>query len=96
MEYPFLMRDLLDVCKLHNINVGIILIDQKKAFDRVDHVFLFSLTLRAFGFTNVFLFQEDCCLVKVGGELSCPIQIQRGTRQGYPISAMTLKRQSYQ
>ena len=47
MDNLFLMRDLYDICKLHNIDVGIVSLDQEKAFDRVDHGFLFS-TLRAF------------------------------------------------
>jgi hypothetical protein len=91
MDNIFLMRDLLDVCKLYSIAVGIISLDQEKAFDRVDHGFLFS-TLRAFGFGEGFvallclLYKEAFCLVKVGGGLSCPVQVQRGIRQGCPIS----------
>ena len=91
MDNIFLMRDLLDVCKLYNIDVGVISLDQEKAFDRVDHDFLFS-TLRAFGFGEGFvsllglLYKEAFCLVKVCGGLSCPVQVQRGIRQGCPIS----------
>jgi len=57
----------------------------------VDHFFLFS-TLRAFGFGEGFislvglLYNEVFCVVKVGGGLSCPVKIQRGIRQGCPIS----------
>ena len=32
------------------------------------------------------LYKEAFCLVKVGGGLSCPVQVQRGIRQGCPIS----------
>lgn len=42
LDNLFLMRDVFDICKLYNINVGIVSIDQEKAFDRVDHAFLFS------------------------------------------------------
>ena len=91
MDNIFLRRDLLDVCKLYSIYVGIISLDQEKAFDRVDHGFLFS-TLKAFGFGEGFvallclLYKEAFCLVKVGGGLRCPVQVQRGIRQGCPIS----------
>uniref|UniRef100_A0A674PB36 Reverse transcriptase domain-containing protein n=1 Tax=Takifugu rubripes TaxID=31033 RepID=A0A674PB36_TAKRU len=91
MDNLFLMRDLFHLCKLYDIDVGVISLDQEKAFDRVDHKFLFS-TLRAFGFGDVFLsllsllYRDACCLVKVGGGLSCPVSVQRGIRQGCPIS----------
>lgn len=49
MDNLSLMTDLHDICKLYNIDVGIVSLDQDKAFDRVDHGFLFS-TSRAFGF----------------------------------------------
>ena len=53
MDNLFVIWFLLDVCKLYNIDFGIVSLDQEKAFDRVDHSFLFS-TLRAFGFENSF------------------------------------------
>ena len=90
MDNLFLIRDLLDVWKLYIIDFGIVLLDQEKAFDRVDHN-CFS-TLRAFGFENVFfstlglLYRDAQCVVKVGGGLSCPVKVQRGIRQGCPIS----------
>lgn len=40
MDNLFLMRDLLDTCKLYNIDGGVVSLDQEKAFDRVDHSFL--------------------------------------------------------
>uniref|UniRef100_A0A8K9XWG7 Reverse transcriptase domain-containing protein n=1 Tax=Oncorhynchus mykiss TaxID=8022 RepID=A0A8K9XWG7_ONCMY len=59
--------------------------------DRVDHQYLFK-TMKAFGFGDVFLswmnllYAGASCMVKVGGGLSCPIPVQRGIRQGCPIS----------
>ena len=85
------MRDIFEVCKLYNINVGIISIDQEKAFDRVDHSFLFA-TLQAFDVGEHFLswvkllYSDACCVVKVGGGLSRPVSVERGIRQGCPIS----------
>ncbi|KAJ3583936.1 hypothetical protein NHX12_015433 [Muraenolepis orangiensis] len=89
----FLMRDAFDVCKLYNLNVGIISIDQEKAFDRVDHTFL-AATLQAFGVGEHFLswvkvlYSDACCVVKVGGGLSRPVPVKRGIRQGCPISGL--------
>ncbi len=54
MDNIFFMRDILDVCRLFNVDVGIVSLDQEKAFDRVDHSYLFS-ALRAFGFGDGFL-----------------------------------------
>ncbi|KAK5933249.1 hypothetical protein CgunFtcFv8_013744 [Champsocephalus gunnari] len=85
------MRDVFDTCKLYDINAGIISIDQEKAFDRVDHKFLFT-TLQAFGVGEGFLswvrilYHEAFCVIKVGGGLSVPVPVGRGIRQGCPIS----------
>lgn len=49
------MRYLLDTCNVYNIDVWVVSLDQEKAFDRVNHSFLFS-NLRAFEFGDVFLF----------------------------------------
>uniref|UniRef100_A0A669BQM4 Reverse transcriptase domain-containing protein n=1 Tax=Oreochromis niloticus TaxID=8128 RepID=A0A669BQM4_ORENI len=87
----FLMRDVFDICNVYNAKVGIVSIDQEKAFDRVDHGFLFS-TLKTFGVGQGFLtwvkllYSDACCVVKVGGGLSCPVPVRRGIRQGCPIS----------
>lgn len=54
LDNLFFMRDVFAVCELYDLNVVVISIDQEKAFDRLDHTFLFS-TLQAFGVGNVFL-----------------------------------------
>ena len=88
----FLIRDVLDICKLPDVNVGLLSLDQEKAFDRVDHQYLFK-TMKAFGCGDVFflswmslLYAGASCMVKVVGGLSCPIPAKRGIRQGCPIS----------
>lgn len=54
--------------------------DQEKAFDRVDHGFLFE-TMSAFGFGDVFiswiklLYMNASCIQKIGDGLSKPIRL---------------------
>lgn len=87
----FMVRDILDYSKLNDVNVGFLFLDQEKAFDRVDHGFLFE-TMRAFGFGNVFiswiklLYTNASCVLKIGGSLSKPVRILKGIRQGCPLS----------
>ncbi|KAJ3605666.1 hypothetical protein NHX12_027711 [Muraenolepis orangiensis] len=91
MDNIFFMRDVMDVCRAHGVNVGVVSLDQEKAFDRVDHLYLFS-ALRAYGIGEGFLawvgllYNGAQCLVKMGAGLSRPIPVQRGIRQGCPIS----------
>ncbi len=49
-----MIRDILDYSKLNEVNVGFCFWIRKKAFDRVDHGFLFE-TMSAFGFGKVFI-----------------------------------------
>ena len=91
MDNIFLIRDVIDVCRSQNVNFGIVALDQEKAFDRVDHCYLFS-ALRAFGIGDGFLawigllYSGAQCMVKMGAGLSRPIPVQRGIRQGCPLS----------
>lgn len=88
----FLVRDIIDIWKSEvSINVGILPLDQEKAFDRVGHSYLFS-ALKAFGFGDAFLrrisllYNGARCTVKTRSGLSQPVPVQRGIRQGCPIS----------
>ncbi len=49
----FLIRDVLDICKVFKTTIGLISLDQEKAFDRVDHKYIFNV-LGVFGFGQVF------------------------------------------
>uniref|UniRef100_H3C6P6 Reverse transcriptase domain-containing protein n=1 Tax=Tetraodon nigroviridis TaxID=99883 RepID=H3C6P6_TETNG len=82
MDNIFLIRDLIDVCRADmDYHFGIVCLDQEKAFDRVDHSYLFS-TLRAFGFGDGFiawvslLHRGSQCLLKTGAGLSWPISVE--------------------
>ena len=89
----FLIRDLLSYVKELNLNMGLISLDQEKAFDRVDHAFLFR-TLEAFGFGPVFtsyiklLYTDVHSLLKINGSLTRPFPVSRGIRQGCGLSGL--------
>ena len=50
----FLIRDMLDVSKVFGLDFGLLSIDQEKAFDQVDHGYLFKM-LNAFGLGEGFI-----------------------------------------
>ncbi len=88
-----LIRDALEVSKLLNLDFGLISLDQEKAFDRVEHLYLWK-TLEAFGFKQDFikmvqvLYSEVESVLKINGGLCAPFQVKRGVRQGCALSGM--------
>ncbi|CAJ1079165.1 pol-like protein [Xyrichtys novacula] len=81
---------------IHNMqkDKGFLLsIDLEKAFDRVDHTFLFNI-LQAFGFGSKFinwiklLYNNAKSCIKVNGFLTEFFTINRSVRQGCPLSAL--------
>ena len=88
-----LVRDTLDMIDKTNEPAILVTLDQEKAFDRVDHEFMMRI-LTKFGFgpsfcrwvhlfyTNVF------SRVIVNGSLSRPVFLERGVRQGCPLSPL--------
>ena len=91
MDNLFLMRDVIDLSNIKKWDLGILSIDQRKAFDVVDHEYLFK-TLEAFGIGKCFvswvklLYSGASVVLKVGGGLSSPVRAYRGIRQGCPLS----------
>ena len=87
------IRDIVDLGKSFNLEFGLVSIDQEKAFDRVDHSYLWS-TLAAFGFSPDFInkIQVLYCgiqsILKVNGDLCAPFKVHRGVRQGCALSGM--------
>ena len=86
-----LIRDAIYYANETNKKLAIITVDQLKAFDRVNHGFLFK-TLEKFGFGSQFikwikiLYKQVCSSVKVNSWLTAFIGLERGLRQGCPLS----------
>ena len=88
-----LVRDVLDMIDKTDETGILITLDQEKAFDRVDHEFLMR-TLAKFGFGPTFcqwvslfynnVFSQIIC----NGNLTRPIFLGRGVRQGCPLSPL--------
>ncbi|KAK3561865.1 hypothetical protein QTP86_017481 [Hemibagrus guttatus] len=88
----YLIRDILDVSRLLGLKTGLIFLDQEKAFDRVEHEYLWKV-LETFGFNPGFvamirvLYCEIESVLKVNGGLCAPFRVYRGIRQGVPSQA---------
>ena len=87
-----LINDLLEVCDTFNKKGYLVTIDIEKAFDSVNHVFLIAIPEK-FGFGKIFiewikilLKDQESCVIN-GGKTSQYFKLERGTRQGDPISA---------
>ena len=86
-----LIRDALLYANEVNESLAMITIDQLKAFDRVDHKFLFK-ALEKFGFGPQLikwiqlLYTSVSSCVKVNGWKTAFINLERGLRQGCPLS----------
>ena len=87
-----LINDLLEVCDTLNKKGYLVTIDIEKAFDSVSHVFLIAI-LEKFGFgitfiewIKILLKNQESCIIN-GGKTSQYFKLERGTRQGDPISA---------
>ena len=88
-----LIRHVLDVSGSLGMDTALISIDQEKAFDRVEHQYLWQ-TLRAFGFSPGFiakiqvLYRDIASILKINGGLASPFNVRRGVRQGCSLSGM--------
>ena len=88
-----MLRDLIDLVDKDDDQAAFIFLDQEKAFDRVDHAFLFK-TMDAFGIGPSFikwvevLYSNASTKIKINGYLSNNIPLKRGVRQGCPLSML--------
>ncbi|KAL2096374.1 hypothetical protein ACEWY4_008522 [Coilia grayii] len=87
------IRDVFDLGKLMDLSFGLVSVDQEKAFDRVEHSYLWN-NLAAFGFCQEFvdkirvLYCDIESILKVNGGLCAPFKVKRGVRQGCALSGM--------
>jgi hypothetical protein len=88
-----LIRDVIWYSNKYACPLGIISVDQEKAFDHVSHDYLFH-TLQKLSFPQSFLsaiqtlYKNNQSLLKIGEYLSAPFPLQRGIRQGDPLSGL--------
>jgi len=85
------LLNLIDYSYSKNLKSYILSLDAEKAFDRVNWTFLFA-TLHKFGFGNSFinwlkiLYSFPTACVRTNNQTSSSFCLQRGTRQGCPLS----------
>ena len=88
-----LIRDAINYSNNNNLPLAVINLDQKKAFDNVDHGYFFQ-TMRAMGFGDTFLrhlgllYSGSESLVKVCDSLTAPFSFEKGIRLGCPLSGL--------
>ena len=87
------MLDVLEYSRINNRPLYVLLTDLEKAFDRINHDYLFS-TLQRYGFGDTFV---NCCkslyknaesVINVNGSLSSTVFLRSGVRQGDPLSPL--------
>ena len=88
-----MLRDLIQLAENDNLKAGFIFLDQEKAFDRVDHDFLFAV-MKKYNFGNIFitwlkqLYKNATTTILINGYETDTIPLSRGVRQGCPISSL--------
>ena len=88
-----LVRDVIEVSNSMSKNFGFVFMDQEKAFDRVEHKYLWRV-LEVFGFNTGFirnikmLYNDIESVLKVNGSLCSPFKALRGVRQSCSLSGM--------
>lgn len=87
-----LISDLLEISDIFNLKGLLLTIDIQKAFDSINHQFLISV-LKKYGFGSTYikwiqtlLNNQESCVIN-GGDTTKYFKLERGTRQGDPISA---------
>ena len=84
VDNVYLNRDVLEVSKTIGIDTGVISLDQEKAFDRVEHTFLWKV-MEKFGFSAGFITKIKVLYSVIE---SASFRVCRGIRQGCALSGM--------
>ena len=88
-----IVQDLIDVITFEGKGAAFILVDEEKAFDRMSIKFILK-TLKQFGFGDRFInwvriiYTDISSAVKINGFQTKSFSIERGVRQGCPLSAI--------
>ena len=92
-DHTELIKLMINVCEVEEMDGAIICLDQEKAYDKISHDFLFKSLLK-FGLPVHFvdtvrsLYHDAHTAVIINGEISSPFKITRGVRQGDPLSCL--------
>ena len=88
-----MIRDLIELANKKDDRAAFIFLDQKKAFDRINHKFMFK-AMEAFGIGETFvnwvrtIYSNPTSILHINGHFSENISLKRGVRQGCPLSAL--------
>jgi hypothetical protein len=88
-----LIRDILVVSGSLGLDTGLVSLDQEKAFDRVEHRYLWKV-LQRYGLSPGLiakmkvLYEDIESVLKINGGLCKPFKTERGIRQGCSMSGM--------
>ena len=88
-----LLLDTIDYVNNNNKTGALLFLDFQKAFDSLEWNFIHKCLIKM-GFGNDFckwvkiIYNEPCGFIKINGFISSTINIQRGIRQGCPLSAL--------
>lgn len=93
LDQTQLVQMVIEYADIHDINGAVVALDQEKAYDKIDHTYLWA-TLRKYGLPEPFitnvkhLYANATTQVMINGHLSAPFKVVRGVRQGDPLSCL--------